>query len=86
LEGDLAEGRAGPLSLVTPLAWLGQLERSLELLREAVRRREPFIAWLAVDPCYDPLRELSGFREVLRELRLDRNAVKEDVEPLDEPA
>jgi tetratricopeptide (TPR) repeat protein len=86
LEGDLREGRAGPLSLVRPLAWLGQVERSLELLREAVRLREPFVPWLAVDPCYDPLRELSGFRDVLRELRLDRGAVEieGDTEPLEE--
>jgi hypothetical protein len=30
--------------------------------------------WLAIDERYDPLREMPGFRELLRELRLEREA------------
>ena len=60
LERDMAEGRAGALSLVPTLAELGQRERALELLGESVRRREPFVVWLATDERYDPLRELPG--------------------------
>jgi hypothetical protein len=50
LEQDFAEGRAGALSLVPALAELGKRERALELLREGVRRREPFVVWVATDP------------------------------------
>ena len=56
------------------LAELGERERALELLRESVRRREPFVVWVATDERYDPLRDLPKFRELLRELRLERDA------------
>jgi tetratricopeptide (TPR) repeat protein len=72
LEQDFAEGRAGALSLVPALAELGKRERALELLREGVRRREPFVVWVATDERYDSLRELPGFRGLLRDLRLER--------------
>jgi TolB-like protein/Tfp pilus assembly protein PilF len=81
LERDFAGGQAGALSLVPALAELGERERALELLRESVRRREPFVVWLAIDERYDPLREMPGFRELLRELRLERPAeVPDDYE------
>jgi hypothetical protein len=72
LERDLAEGRAGPIHPVPVMARLGREEEALALLREGVRRREPFIPWLACEERYDPLRDLPGFRELLRELRLER--------------
>jgi TolB-like protein len=74
LEQEMAEGRAGALSMVPTLAELGQRERALELLREGVRRREPFVVFMATDERYDPLRQLPGFQELLRELRLEREA------------
>jgi TolB-like protein/Tfp pilus assembly protein PilF len=80
LERDVVAGRAGPLSLVPTMARLGRRERALELLRESVRQRDPFVAWVATDERYDPLRELEGFREVLRELRLEREVAVESDE------
>jgi hypothetical protein len=35
------------------LAELGQRERAFEVLQESVRRREPFVAWLATDEGYE---------------------------------
>jgi serine/threonine-protein kinase len=64
LEGDLAEGRGGAIGLVPAMAALGERTRALELFREGVRRREPFVVW-ANDERYDPLRELPGFQEAL---------------------
>jgi TolB-like protein/Tfp pilus assembly protein PilF len=71
MERDIAEGRAAPLGAGVAMAWLGRLEEALELVRESVRQRTPFAAWLGTDARYDPLRELPGFRELLRELRLE---------------
>jgi hypothetical protein len=59
---------------VAALARLGRKEEALALLRENVRRRAPFIVWLGSDERYDSLRDLPGFRELLRELRLERDA------------
>ena len=75
LEREVAEGRAGALGVVPALAYLGQRERALEYLRESVRRREPFVVWMATDDSYTPLRELPGYRELLRELGLERRGV-----------
>jgi len=74
LERDSAEGRAGPMHRVAVLARLGRKEEALALLRENVRRREPFIVWLGSDERYDSLRDLPDFRDLLRELRLERDA------------
>jgi hypothetical protein len=42
------------------LARLGERDVALEMIREAVRRREPFVVWLASDERYDTLRDLAG--------------------------
>ncbi len=70
LERDFVEGRAGALARVATLVGLGERDAALELLREAVRRREPFVVWLASDERYDGLRDLPGFRAVMQELGL----------------
>ena len=80
LERDHADGRAGPMHPIPVMARLGRKEEALTLLREGVRRREPFIAWLASGEHYDPLRDLPGFREILRDLRLERHVDEGDGE------
>ena len=70
LERDFDEGRAGAYARVAALTRLGERDAALELLREAVRRREPYVVWLATDERHVPLRELPGFRALVRELRL----------------
>jgi TolB-like protein len=71
LEDDVAHGRAGTLGLGPVMARLGEHDRALALIEEAVRRRDPYLAWLARDERYDPLRQLPGFQAMLLELRLD---------------
>ena len=71
LEVDLAQGRAGALAVAPAMTCLGEIGRGLELVQEAVRRRDAFVPFLARDERYDPLRELPGFPGLLRELRLE---------------
>ena len=70
LQRDFAEGRAGALWMGAILARLGDRNAGLELLQEAVRRREPFVVWLSSDERYDPLHANPGFIALLGELRL----------------
>ena len=70
LQRDFAEGHAGALWMGAILARLGERNAGLELLQEAVRRREPFVVWLPRDQRYDPLRNLTWLYALLRELRL----------------
>jgi TolB-like protein/Tfp pilus assembly protein PilF len=71
LERDFEEGRAGALmGVAAALTRLGERDAALELLREAVRRREPFVPWLASDERYAPLHDLPAFRALVLELRL----------------
>ena len=70
LQRDFAEGHAGALWMGAILARLGERNAGLELLQEAVRRREPFVVWLPRDERYDPLRTHPGFIALLRELRI----------------
>jgi TolB-like protein/Tfp pilus assembly protein PilF len=83
LESEFARGRAGALATVGALARLGDLTAALENLQQAVRRREPFVVWLISDDRYDPLRDLPGFRALVRELRLGPagDALDEDEVP-----
>jgi TolB-like protein len=80
LQEDLRHGRAGTLGLAPVLTRLGDHREALDLLREAVRRREPYLPWLARDERYEPLRELPGFRALLVELRLASSGVELDEE------
>ena len=45
---------------------LGEHERALALLNESVEASEPWIAWLGVEPQFDPLRADPAFDELLR--------------------
>jgi serine/threonine-protein kinase len=49
-------------------AGLGDRDRALGLLREAVRQRSQDLVFLKVDPFFDPLRSDSRFQALLREL------------------
>ncbi|MDT7806531.1 MAG: eukaryotic-like serine/threonine-protein kinase [Acidobacteriota bacterium] len=44
---------------------LGERERALDLLEEAVAASDPWIVWLGTEPQLDPLRGHSRFRELL---------------------
>jgi len=62
---------SGQLALL-PLA-LGDHERALRLLAEAVDRRADPSIWLAVDPKLDPLRTDPRFQELVRRVGLPTN-------------
>ena len=80
LEREFAEGRADAIYPVPAMARLGRKQEALALLRASVRRREPFVVWLGSEARYDSLRDLPGFGELLRELRLERDAREDEGE------
>jgi DNA-binding SARP family transcriptional activator/Tfp pilus assembly protein PilF len=51
-------------------AWLDEQGPALELLRLAYRERTPLLVLAGVDPGFDPLRDQSGFRELILRLGL----------------
>jgi len=62
--------------LATVHGALGELDRGLECLEQAVRYRSNFLVFVAVHPTLDPLRGDPRFREVLRTVgRVDNAAV-----------
>ncbi len=50
---------------------LGDKRRALEALQNAFRDHEPCLVSLKVDPVFDPLREESGFSEMIRRVGLE---------------
>jgi hypothetical protein len=47
---------------------LGDKERALALLEDAIRMREPELVWIGVEPRFDSLRTESAFGNVVREV------------------
>jgi hypothetical protein len=47
---------------------MGDVERSLDYLDEAVKDRDPAVLWLAVDPRVDPLRNHHRFQALVDRL------------------
>src|ERR1044071_979518 len=54
-----------PYMLALVYCQLGEAERSLQELGNAVRIVDARLAWLGVDPLFDPVRHLPRFRELL---------------------
>jgi hypothetical protein len=47
---------------------LGEHERALDWLEAAYRERDPYMAFLKVDPHWDPLRSATRFQDLLRRM------------------
>lgn len=70
LEQDIHEGRLSPLYGMGPWAVLGERGKALAMLEEGLRRRDAILAWLLIEPAWDPIRDDPRFQRVLAELRL----------------
>ncbi|HEX5708313.1 MAG TPA: protein kinase, partial [Pyrinomonadaceae bacterium] len=55
-----------PYLLATVHVFLGEHERALALVEEAVRIRDAWVMWLAVEPQFDALRSDPHFRELVQ--------------------
>jgi TolB-like protein/Flp pilus assembly protein TadD len=60
--------RSDPLLRAQVHGALGETDRALQLLEEGIRIRAANVAYLGVDPKWDPIRSDSGFQEVLDRL------------------
>ena len=60
-----------PVNLSAVYVGLGDRDRALELLQEAVRQRSQGLVFLKVDPWFDPLRSDPRFHALLRELGIE---------------
>lgn len=69
----LAQQRGGyvsPVTLAVVATGLGETQQALEWLEAAYRTRANQIAWIKVDPRFDPLRRQARFTALLEKLRL----------------
>jgi len=57
-----------------PIAWtylgLGETDKALDLLGNALAEREPYLASVMAFPGYDPIRDQPRFRQLVQQLRL----------------
>ncbi|HEX2218743.1 MAG TPA: tetratricopeptide repeat protein [Gemmatimonadales bacterium] len=83
LEEDFVEGRTGALGLAPVVTRLGDTRHAMELVQEAVRRRDTYVPWLARDERYDALRDLPAYSALLRELRLKPSQEAFDADEVD---
>jgi tetratricopeptide (TPR) repeat protein len=61
---------ASPYAIAVVHAGLGDRERVIALLREAVRERSHWVVWLARDPRFDAVRADPRFVELVRQVGL----------------
>ena len=71
---DLRARREREYAPALPIAWtylgLGETDKALEWLENALAEREPYSASLMVFPGYDPIRKQSRFRKLAQQLKL----------------
>ncbi len=74
LLGELADrgarGYVSPVAFATLHIGLGQPDEALRWARRAYDERRGWLAYLKVNPMLDPLRDQSGFQELVRKMRL----------------
>ena len=67
----------------TAHAYLGELDRSVDLLEEALAASAPYLLWLSVDRDFDRLREFPRFIDFLDRLRQAGAPVVEELPPME---
>src|SRR4029079_8451989 len=65
-----AHQRIVPKHLAQVQLALGNRDRALDLLEDAINEHDPSLLWLAVDPRVDPLRSMPRFDALLARLRI----------------
>ncbi len=59
-----------PSTIALAAACAGRAEQALELLQRACEERDPWLAWGAFSPWFEPLRTLPGYEEILTRMKL----------------
>jgi hypothetical protein len=59
-----------PVAMATILIGLRDLDRALDWVERAVEDRRGWVAYLNVNPIFDPLREQERFRALVERMRL----------------
>jgi tetratricopeptide (TPR) repeat protein len=81
LGGDRAEAQSildrtsSPFARALIYLGLGELERALDGLEQAVSDRYPLVAYAGVDPIFDPLRSQPRFRQLVDRMHLPQSVV-----------
>jgi serine/threonine protein kinase/Tfp pilus assembly protein PilF len=70
LEREAKEGHVAPLNLAFIKIALGDKENAFESLEKAYQQRANLLAYLKVDPYYDPIRSDQRFKDLLRRVGL----------------
>lgn len=63
-----------PIGFATMHIGLGNFEKALDWIERGMAERRGWLAYIAVNPVTDPLRDLPRFNDLLRKMRLDRVA------------
>ena len=67
-----AEQELDPALFVVAYIGVGDNDRAVECLERALKQRSNLLTALKVDPIYDPLRQDERFKQVVRQIHLDR--------------
>jgi len=70
LEQRAAAGYVSPVAFATLYIGLGDVERALDWTERAREERRGWVAYLRVNPIFDPLRESPRFEALVEKMRL----------------
>ena len=73
-KSEARAGRGSPVWLAITYAQLGDKERALQWLEKAYEERRSYLAYLNVDPEFDPLRSDPRFQDLVRRVGLPQPA------------
>ncbi len=71
IESEVKSGRESRVDLARTYSMLGEKQKALETLAEAIGLRESQVIWIKVDPRFQPLRDEARFKELLHQVGLD---------------
>lgn len=71
VEADVKEGKEDLMDLARTYSMLGEKQKALATLAEAIKRRESQVIWIKVDPRFRPLRDEARYKELVHQVGLD---------------